>query len=344
MFEDFTNVWTPVAASEELERAAPLGLRLADVPLALFRDAEGRPAAVLDRCPHRGVALSLGKVEEGRLQCPFHGWEFDREGASCRIPWNPDARRDRLGVTAFPAHEVGGQIWVYTGHAPPGPPETADVFTSPHVRVSGFTMPIEAHWTRVMENMLDWPHLPFVHRSTIGRAMVASSASGRMDIELEDRPYGFTTQIAIDGTKQTGRLDFRFPNMMVLSILDGSRTLTMQVACVPESASRTRMVITMARSFLKLGLLDAIFHYQNRKIAMQDKAVIESSWPVEVPKAGEERSVRTDEPTLRFRKIYFDRLRGSSSSTTSAPIPAERLTRTAGAKRAMADESASREG
>jgi phenylpropionate dioxygenase-like ring-hydroxylating dioxygenase large terminal subunit len=327
MFHHFNNLWTPVLSSSELGRRRPIGIQLAGDHLVLFRDEQGRPAALLDRCPHRGVALSLGTVESGRIRCPFHGWEFDHSGENCHVPWNPEAHRDRLCSTAFPTRELGGQVWVHTGQVARSEPETDEVFLSPRVRVSAFTLPVEAHWTRVMENMLDWPHLPFVHQTTIGRPMVKSAMTSRMDIQLDDRPYGFTTRIKIDGADQPGRLDYRFPNAMVLHILSGKQTLVMQVACVPESDTRTRMVLTTARSFLKSRLFDPIFHYQNRKIAFQDKAIVESSWPVAVPRASEERSVRTDAPTLRFRKIYFERLATSNSAAADVPIQLKRLSR-----------------
>jgi phenylpropionate dioxygenase-like ring-hydroxylating dioxygenase large terminal subunit len=314
MFEGFAGVWTPVLASVELPAGRPLAVRVAGVPLVLFRDQEGRPAALLDRCPHRGAALSLGHVEAGRIVCPFHGWQLDGDGTTCRVPWNPDARRERLGGLSFPVRELGGQIWVYTGDQADTEPEVDEVFTREGVRVTGFTLPIETHWTRAMENMLDWPHLPFVHSRSIGRSMTDVAATARLDIALTDQPYGFSSSIAIDGVEQPGRLDFRFPNAMTLFLPIPGKTLVMQVACVPETDTRTRMVMVTARDFLMLGWLDWLFNRQNAKIAAEDRAVVESSFPAAVPPSREEQSVRTDAPTLEFRKQYFARLHGSSWS------------------------------
>lgn len=39
----------------------------------IFRGKDGRPGCVRDQCAHRACPLSLGKVEEGRIQCPYHG-------------------------------------------------------------------------------------------------------------------------------------------------------------------------------------------------------------------------------------------------------------------------------
>ena len=105
--------------------------------------------------------------------------------------------------------------------------------------------------------MLDWPHLPFVHRATIGRGL-ARLVDRRMDIAVEDRPWGFRSTIAVDGVVQPGALDFRWPNRMVLHIPVPRRT-------------------------------------------------------IEIPEARDEKSVRTDAPTLRFRTSYYRRLKESAS-------------------------------
>ena len=163
-----------------------------------------------------------------------------------------------------------------------------------------------------MENMLDWPHLPFVHRKTIGKNLV-ERAGQRMDIEMDERPWGLHTRIKIDGKDEPGSLDFRWPNQMNLHIPAPGKLLMMMVACVPIDATRTRMMMTMARDFMTSPFLDAIFNRTNRKIAMEDLAIIESSVPAEIPPAGEERSVRTDAPTLFFRKRYLTELKGSAA-------------------------------
>jgi phenylpropionate dioxygenase-like ring-hydroxylating dioxygenase large terminal subunit len=78
--------WFIVARSRELRRK-PLATLLFGTPIVLFRDASGRAGALLDRCPHRNVPLSLGRVAgDGTLQCPYHGWRFDTEGACTFVP------------------------------------------------------------------------------------------------------------------------------------------------------------------------------------------------------------------------------------------------------------------
>jgi len=312
MFQDFANVWTPVAYSEELGASAPASVTVAGTAVALFRASDGAPRAMLDRCPHRGAALSLGRVTDGCLECPFHGWRFDGNGRVIHVPWNPDAKLEHLHGDVVPARELAGQIWLYTAVNSSEPPDEPDVdayFLAPGVRVSGTTVEWQAHWTRAMENMLDWPHLAFVHRATIGREL-AKLRAGRMDVEREEHAWGVRSRVLLDGAARPGMLDYRWPNQMNLHITLFGKPVVLAVACVPVSARRTRMMLSIARPFLTTPLLDWLFNYSNKRIAKEDQAIVESSSPAEMPDAREEKSVRTDALTLRFRKDYFARLKG----------------------------------
>ena len=322
MFKGFANVWTPVCMSTELRPNRPLSVQVAGIKIVLFRGADGSPVALLDRCPHRGVALSLGKVQHGCIECPFHGWRFDKNGDAVHVPWNPDAKTAKLRGVSLAARELAGQIWIYTAPdtTPTEEPAVAEELLSAQVHISGGALNWNCHWTRAMENMLDWPHLPFIHRKTIGRGMMKRPDS-RMDIHLEDRPWGQHSTISIDGEKQQGALDLRWPNRMNVYISPPGKLLVMQVACVPIDDLRTRMILTTARSFLRFRILDPIFHRMNLRIAGEDKAVVESSFPAETPPAGDERSVRTDEMTLHFRKRYLSELRDSGGKQpTTRPM------------------------
>ena len=78
--------WFIAARSTELGKK-PLATTLFGTPIVLFRDATGKAGTLVDRCPHRNVPLSLGEVvADGTLQCPYHGWKFDTDGACKHIP------------------------------------------------------------------------------------------------------------------------------------------------------------------------------------------------------------------------------------------------------------------
>jgi phenylpropionate dioxygenase-like ring-hydroxylating dioxygenase large terminal subunit len=315
-FADFANVWTPVALASELGTVRPLAVQVAGVGLALFRGEGGKAAALRDRCIHRGVALSLGRVEAQCLECPFHGWRYAADGRVTNVPWNPDAKLPTLRTRAVPTRELGGLIFVYTSFdsEPTDEPQMHEWFSDPGMRVAGVAVDWNVHWTRAMENMLDSPHLPFVHASTIGRGL-RCEVGGRMDIDTEDQPWGFRSRMRVDGEPRPGMLDFRWPNQMNLHLDFRKRRMLLMTACVPIDSERTRMLLVGARDFLRWPIFDRLFNRANLRIANQDKAIIESSQPSRVPDAREEKSVRTDAPVLRFRKLYFERLAVPSVGT-----------------------------
>ena len=326
MFEGFAHVWSPVALARRL-RKEPLAVRLAGERVVLFRDARGTPAALLDRCPHRGVQLSLGRLtESGCLECPFHAWQFNARGEACHIPLNPDAKRERLFATPLPVRELGGMLWVYTaaGTRAPAEPVLPDTLTRTGLARTHLEVEWNAHWTRAMENMLDSPHVPFLHAKTIGRFMRPYlRPDSRMDIHWEATSYGARTWAVLEGREahDAGTLDFYRPNLMALNIPIPGKTFCIHAYAVPRTERTVSMLIIGARSFATWRLLNPFFNRTNRRIAHEDRAVVESSEPAETPEAAEERSVRTDRATLQFRRYYFEVLKPSSAATDPGSEP-----------------------
>lgn len=313
MFANFANVWTMVALASGLTREKPLAMRVAGERVVFFRDADGKACALLDRCPHRGVALSLGRVCKGEIECPFHGWRFDGAGRNTHVPWNPDARRENLSALALPCREAGAVLWLYTGFDPAEEPVPSQTLTTPGVDVCAQSVTWKAHWTRVMENMLDSPHLPFVHRNTIGRDLSKYVHGARLDMTFDPQPNGGRIKASVDGQPRDGNMDYRFPNAMELFIDPPGKTFRLMVACIPEDDETTRLFLLTMRSFVRWPALDPAFRWMNRRIANEDQRIVESSLPAEVPPPSEEASVATDAPTLAFRRLYRQRLKGSEA-------------------------------
>ena len=97
-FADFADLWVPLCRDRDVAVGRTHPLILAGERLVLFRDRSGSICTFIDRCPHRGVALSLGKIDHGEIVCPFHGWRFDGAGQCTHVPWNPDAKRASLSA------------------------------------------------------------------------------------------------------------------------------------------------------------------------------------------------------------------------------------------------------
>lgn len=145
--------------------ARPLSLRVAGQHWAVFRPARGGVSAIEDRCLHRGMALSAGTVCGAHLQCPYHGWEYDRDGAVRRVP-AMSHRADVWPSAVLPSlecRELDGYVFARIG-------ETAAVpHRFKHLGERGWTSfrmatRFKASVDACVENFLDCPHAMFVHR------------------------------------------------------------------------------------------------------------------------------------------------------------------------------------
>jgi phenylpropionate dioxygenase-like ring-hydroxylating dioxygenase large terminal subunit len=179
--------WFILCRSSELGRR-PLARVLQGTPLALFRDGEGKARALLDRCPHRNVPLSNGKVAEGGwLECGYHGWCFDGAGACRKVPGlqgEPEASTRR--VPAYATREQDGFVWVYsTADAAPA----REPFRFPHLATPGYSSVfrryrVAASVHALVENALDVPHTAYLH----GGLFRTSKKSNPIEVVVRTRP------------------------------------------------------------------------------------------------------------------------------------------------------------
>ena len=163
------NSWYVVAWSRELADK-PLAITVMDEALVLFRDPDGRPAALEDHCPHRHLPLSLGCAARGGIQCGYHGMVFDRDGKCLEVP-SQAAIPPRAQVRAYPAEERYGWIWAWMGEAAaadPGLIPDYSVLTAPDQRAVGRTSHVQANYKLVTDNLMELSHVGYVHQSTIG--------------------------------------------------------------------------------------------------------------------------------------------------------------------------------
>jgi len=111
--------WWPVALSEEITSQSPTPRRCGDQEFVLFRDHKGVAHALEDRCAHRRVPLSLGRITEtGALQCGYHGWCFDGASGQCVAITTLDPTErvpGRYKVPAFRVRERNGFVYVWSG-------------------------------------------------------------------------------------------------------------------------------------------------------------------------------------------------------------------------------------
>jgi nitrite reductase/ring-hydroxylating ferredoxin subunit len=111
----FGHGWHPVALASDLEPGRSAGTRLFDRELCIWRDADGRPHAWEDRCPHRGMRLSFGFMRGDRIACLYHGWQYDTRGQCRLIPAHPDLDvPPTIRAATYPCFDRLGLLWVYS--------------------------------------------------------------------------------------------------------------------------------------------------------------------------------------------------------------------------------------
>jgi phenylpropionate dioxygenase-like ring-hydroxylating dioxygenase large terminal subunit len=164
-----STLWHPVALAGDVGNS-PLAVQLLDQPLVLWRDGLGGVQALADRCPHRGARLSLGRVTvQGRLECPYHGWQFDGSGQCTHVPALPAlvphathcARRHETC-------EAHGLVWVRLA---PGSAALPPFAAEEDVRLRKLNCgpyDVAASAPRIIENFLDMAHFGFVHEGWLG--------------------------------------------------------------------------------------------------------------------------------------------------------------------------------
>jgi phenylpropionate dioxygenase-like ring-hydroxylating dioxygenase large terminal subunit len=163
--------WYAVLESNEVPARKTVGRRRLGESLVFWRDGEGRVSVLEDRCPHRGSQLSLGRIIDGRIQCPFHGFEFRGDGTCQFIPANGRAAHipQIFQCQAYPSQEAHGWIWIWFGQ-PRGEYPPLPWFTNlDGLEYATTRKAWDVDQTRAIEGLLDVSHLPFVHRRTIGR-------------------------------------------------------------------------------------------------------------------------------------------------------------------------------
>ncbi len=161
------DAWYIALPSKKLGKR-PVQRTVEGESIVFFRDDEGKACALLDRCLHRGMLLSEGRVEKGCIECPYHGWKYDRDGRIVDVPSLFDTR-DRSSCHAnrsYPTCEQDDHIWVWMGKSKP----SCKPFHFPRYGEKGwrsffmhtrFQAPVET----CLENFLDVPHTIFVHPS-----------------------------------------------------------------------------------------------------------------------------------------------------------------------------------
>lgn len=285
-FEDF---WYIVALSDQLRPNTVLARTVLGEWLAVFRGADGRPVALRDRCLHRNSRLSAGRVCQGQLQCPYHGWVYDAEGQVVSVPaagpkFQPSKTHRAM---CYATHEQEGYVYVRLAHHPQ---EVFAPFAMPRFQEPGWeTVRVINRFantvTNCAENFIDIPHTAFVHPGVFRRprqqllSMTISRQAGsvRVTYDQETTNLGWYTHFLNPRGTEIQHTDrFHMPNVTCVEYqMGGDRHLCITSQSIPETATSTLVYTDITYNYGIWNKLARPFvHWTAQHIIQQDVKIL----------------------------------------------------------------------
>jgi phenylpropionate dioxygenase-like ring-hydroxylating dioxygenase large terminal subunit len=270
--------------------ARPVAIRLLGVPLVLFRGANGEPSLLEDRCPHRLVPLSLGRVENGELRCAYHGWTFNAGGKCTDVPSLPrDRPVPKVCVRGYSVKVLRDTIWATLSDQPSDPEPRGWLDGDQHGNLR--TVDIACDYVRILENLVDNAHAAFVHRN-----FLRSYPTKNVRAVLQETERGL--RVETHGEKARSSLLFRLwrriasssdleimhveeyfePNAARVEYMDraGRLRIAVQFVLAPQDDHHTRL---MYRCTVRAPVLSRVFlpllAWNVGRLMDQDRAMLQ---------------------------------------------------------------------
>ena len=328
----FRKFWHATVPLSMLEGGTPVPFTLLGEAIVLFLDAEGRPAALKDRCCHRTAKLSKGRCVNGALECGYHGWTYDGGGRVIRIP-QYEADRPIPADYCTPAYRCVaklGYAWVALEEPIAPIPEV------PEFGADGWRTIFQFHevWAtsplRALENSFDNSHFSFVHRATFGVAAQPRPSK----YELVERDGGFHAETVIDAvnppayqrvsgstdpiTQRHMRNAYFLPFSRRLDIEYPSGVRHVIINCfTPIDDGHIQLAQWLFRNDTEADCPAQMLIDFDHVITREDKDILESTDPdalVDTRRRGVEYSMDSDRPGMLIRKQLMELLAAHGES------------------------------
>ncbi len=289
------NNWYIAANSSEL-KDKPLACKILNEPLVLFRNLEGIAVSLINRCPHRNIELSKGKVVNGNLRCAYHGWEFNDLGKCVFIPSLCDHENipNSSHASVYPIIEQDSYIWIWIGNRKPESnelPFKIPTFNNKKWRYSKIQGIIKNSVDNVIENFIDCPHTGYIHgglfrtpASHLAKTHISVVEDGVIiEIDEEKQSDSVLARFLIGkNNKQIHQDRFIMPSIIQVSYSFGeSRKMVGYHICTPMDDMITKLYVHTTWHF---GILNSIIYpfvpIFGKKILAQDIDILDNQGSV----------------------------------------------------------------
>ncbi|MEM6599589.1 MAG: aromatic ring-hydroxylating dioxygenase subunit alpha [Cyanobacteria bacterium P01_C01_bin.69] len=323
----FRRFWYPVMPMADLT-GQPKSFQLLNQPLVLWKTESGQPAVLADRCCHRSAQLSIGKVIEGCVRCPYHGWSYDKTGRCVNVPQMDKATEipQTYRVPAYQCVERYGYVWVCLSSSPLLPvPHIPEAEVSENRLISQFYEPWQCSGLRLMENSFDNAHFSIVHADSFGVQEQPEPAELKL-VTLED-DMGlkiFSTVPVTNPPSQQKNLNIAdgvtvrevestwympFARTLKITYPNGLMHLIF-TAATPVSDRTSQVVQFCIRNDTEADATVDSINAFDRQVVNEDKAVLETTTydtPIDV---SAEQHMASDRPGIMMRnqlRVLFEK-------------------------------------
>ncbi|MGB3533209.1 MAG: aromatic ring-hydroxylating dioxygenase subunit alpha [Microcoleaceae cyanobacterium] len=246
-FDDF---WYIVALSQQLKPGKVLSRTLLGEWLVIFRDPEGKPVALRDRCMHRNSPLSRGQVNTGQIQCPYHGWVYDRNGKVVSIPAEGDNFKPlNCQAKSYQTREEDDYIYVKLSDCNQFNPIKMSHYRQPGWETVRVINRFHNNITNCVENFINIPHTVTVHPGIFRTPkkqklkMTVERKNGEVFVEYiqETNNLGWYTKFLNPKGLEIKHTDsFYMPNITKVEYnLGENRKLLITSQSIPETQDKT---------------------------------------------------------------------------------------------------------
>lgn len=296
-----TGFWYRALPSNQVWRGQLHKAMLLEVPLVIGRDKSGRPFALRDACPHRGMPLSRGRFDGEQLECSYHGWRFDAQGGQCQLipslTADQNLKVDRIYAGNYACEESDDFVWVFIPD--PGPasagftrreePEAAvpRVPTlSDKFRTAYLSADLPCSVDHGIIGLMDPAHGPFVHQAWWWRSRHSIHEKEKV---FEPIPNGFRIAphapsanssfyklLGVYGQPITTTIQFVLPNMRFEEIHCGPYWFSSRTTVTPITRERCRIDFCAAWNVFRWApWMVPIFRVFARMFLRQDQRTME---------------------------------------------------------------------
>lgn len=310
MHAELLPYWYPIARCEDV-REGPVSVSLLETDLVLYRSGQDIVVAA-DRCPHRGMRLSLGQHREGALVCPYHGLAFGQEGRCVHIPAHPHLTpSQQFRLSTYPAVERYGLVWTSLGASPSPFPELSSDWDDPAFRkVTPDPVPIAASAGRQVEGFIDVAHFAHVHTTTF--ADPANTAVPTYAVQVDEdglrfdycstvSNYAVGSGMTAEGFVWRRSFDVRLPYLAHLTVHFPNGRLNILNGASPVASDRTVLFSPVCFDF-EIGTDEAVKDF-NARIFAEDRLMVENQRPRHLPLEAAEASFAADLASVYYRRL-----------------------------------------